>query len=146
MSHGRTALAALVLAALSGPASAQDPLAAYRGRARLLIAVAARADDPRLAEQRRVFAGMDEGARERDLVLLAFAGRGGNAETVRRRFGLDEGFSALLVGKDGGEKLRSSRPIGPGDLFPLIDTMPMRQEEMRRRAPRVGDGPSTGRR
>ena len=40
---------------------------------------------------------------------------------------------AVLIGKDGGEKLAATHLLGPEDLFPLIDPMPMRQEDMRRR-------------
>jgi len=40
------------------------------------------------------------------------------------------GFQVLLIGKDGGVKLRSSEPVSMKDLFGLIDSMPMRQQEM----------------
>jgi len=39
-------------------------------------------------------------------------------------------FQVLLIGKDGGVKLRSSGPVSMKDLFGLIDSMPMRQQEM----------------
>ena len=44
------------------------------------------------------------------------------------------GFEILLVGKDGGVKLRSPAPVSTRDLFALIDAMPMRQREMRENA------------
>ncbi len=40
-------------------------------------------------------------------------------------------FTVILVGKDGGEKLRSNAPITIEKLDALIDAMPMRQQEMR---------------
>ena len=40
----------------------------------------------------------------------------------------------VLIGKDGGEKLRSHEIVSPETLCRLIDSMPMRQEEMRERA------------
>ncbi len=43
-------------------------------------------------------------------------------------------FAVLLIGKDGGVKLRSGRPFALHALFDAIDAMPMRQDEMRRRA------------
>jgi hypothetical protein len=43
------------------------------------------------------------------------------------------GFQVVLVGKDGGVKLRSAEPIAADDFFALIDTMPMRRREMRER-------------
>ena len=40
-------------------------------------------------------------------------------------------FLIVLIGKDGGEKFRSDRPDVLQDMFRLIDTMPIRREEMR---------------
>lgn len=40
-------------------------------------------------------------------------------------------FKVRLIGKDGGEKLTSSAPVTMTELFALIDTMPMRREEMK---------------
>ncbi|MEM7620524.1 MAG: DUF4174 domain-containing protein [Pseudomonadota bacterium] len=37
----------------------------------------------------------------------------------------------MLLGKDGGEKLRKARRVTADELFALIDAMPMRQQEMR---------------
>ncbi len=42
-------------------------------------------------------------------------------------------FTAVLIGKDGGVKEKSSRPIPPADLFGTVDKMPMRRQEMRRK-------------
>jgi hypothetical protein len=41
-------------------------------------------------------------------------------------------FSAVLIGKDGGVKLRQTKPITSALLFATIDAMPMRQQEMRK--------------
>lgn len=41
-------------------------------------------------------------------------------------------FTFILVGRDGGEKLRSSEVVSAEKLFRLIDAMPMRKDEMRR--------------
>lgn len=40
-------------------------------------------------------------------------------------------FSVVLIGKDGGEKLRRAVPLAPKELFAIIDAMPMRQAELR---------------
>ena len=40
---------------------------------------------------------------------------------------------AILVGKDGGVKLRQNAQVKLNDIFALIDAMPMRQEEMRQK-------------
>ena len=44
----------------------------------------------------------------------------------------DTRFAAILIGKDGGIKLRADRPVAPDQLFGLIDSMPMRANEASR--------------
>lgn len=44
-----------------------------------------------------------------------------------------DGFTFILVGKDGGEKLRSEALVPLEKLFGRIDRMPMRRAEMRRK-------------
>ncbi len=104
----------------------------YRGKWRVIVALTPSATDPQLDRQRRLYHDMGRGARERDLVLVEAAGSSAAAVALRHRLGADAGFTALLIGKDGGEKLRSDTPVGKADLFPLIDSMPMRQQEMRK--------------
>lgn len=56
-----------------------------------------------------------------------------NATKLRQTFGVDsDEMLALLVGKDGGVKRRARLPVRLETLFALIDSMPMRREEMRR--------------
>jgi hypothetical protein len=51
---------------------------------------------------------------------------------ARRRFHIrPNDFTVILIGKDGGEKLRSHQPISLDTVRSTIDAMPMRQEEMR---------------
>jgi len=52
----------------------------------------------------------------------------GLAGDLRDRFG--EGPPVILVGKDGGVKMRAVR-LEPREIFSRIDSMPMRQREMR---------------
>ncbi len=129
-------LTALAASAVLGtmPARAADPLADYLWKQRVLLVSAAAADDPRLAAQRKIFATIRDGAKERDLTLVEAVGGGTRAVALRNKFGIVvDAFRVLLVGKDGGEKLRSDTPLGPDQLFPLIDAMPMRRNEMRRK-------------
>ncbi|GGD19296.1 hypothetical protein GCM10011342_29960 [Aquisalinus flavus] len=53
-------------------------------------------------------------------------------ERLRERFGVEEAsFTAILIGKDGGEKGRWTEPPSwEDDIFPLIDSMPMRRREL----------------
>jgi hypothetical protein len=81
--------------------------------------------------------------RDRDLVVFHVFEHGASsaedrplppetAEGLRHRFGVEPGrFCVILIGKDGGVKMSQT---GRGDLqkiFDRIDTMPMRQREMR---------------
>ena len=80
---------------------------------------------------------------DRDMVLVtAFeAGRGSVAgkplatdavSSLREEYGVAAGaFRLLLIGKDGGVKLDRTESVHLNELFALIDTMPMRQREMR---------------
>jgi hypothetical protein len=43
-------------------------------------------------------------------------------------------FMGWLIGKDGGVKETYRHPVDPAQLFGLIDTMPMRKSEMRRKS------------
>ncbi len=42
-----------------------------------------------------------------------------------------EQFAILLIGKDGGVKMRKTQSVEMKKIFALIDKMPMRQQEMR---------------
>ena len=132
LSRSLLAAALAVLPALSAQA-AGDPLAAHRWKRRVVVALSPSAHDPALAAQRRLFAALGTEARERDLVLVAVTDGTPAGDALRRRFGGGPGFRAILVGKDGGEKLSSAAPLGRESLLPLIDTMPMRRDEMSRR-------------
>jgi len=120
-----------VMPARDGVRSAKDPLATYRRAYRVVVALAPSPGDPDLAVQRRIFAALGAAAAERDLVLATYDDATPEGATLRRRFG-GTGFRAILVGKDGEEKISSGRPLDRDALFPTIDAMPMRRQEMRR--------------
>lgn len=92
-------------------------------------------------QARRLDAERD-GVRDREIVLFEIvaqaesraAGEPLDAVTVdaiRKRFGVGEDeFAVILVGKDGTEKRRWSIPVEMEEVFALIDSMPMRHEEM----------------
>ena len=63
----------------------------------------------------------------RDLLHFHFSNdsKTGNLTTKSDQF-----FRILLIGKDGGIKYESNRSVSLIQLFKLIDSMPMRQDEM----------------
>ena len=61
------------------------------------------------------------------------------AQSLRDKLEVPRGrFSIILVGKDGGIKLNRQEQTRLEDIFGLIDSMPMRREEMRQKS-RTGD-------
>jgi hypothetical protein len=117
---------------------------AYRQRFRPVLLSAPSDHDDRLRRQRESFAGLEEALCERDLAVVeavgsAVATTGGpectsDAQALRTRYGIAaDRFCILLIGKDGGVKLRSDEPVPAESLFALIDAMPMRRQEMRER-------------
>jgi len=57
------------------------------------------------------------------------------AQSLREKFSVSQGqFTVILIGKDGGIKLNRQNQTRLEDIFGLIDSMPMRREEMRQKA------------
>ena len=133
----------------SGQLTGQVTLAGLRDRARVLLFFAASSADTSLAAQLRILNAHTAELRDRDLVPLALPYRvaagpastaaqlsHAEAEVVRRRFHVAPGdFLVVLLGKDGNAKLRSRTPVPIAQLNQTIDSMPMRQGEMRERKP-----------
>ncbi len=113
--------------------AAEDPLGAYRWKARLLVISAPDGGDRRVAVQRAAAAAATAGMAERDLVIVEALGSDAPARRLRDRLGLpDDAFRVVLIGKDGGAKLTRDAPIPTRTLFATIDAMPMRRDESRR--------------
>ena len=105
---------------------AERELASYRWEARPIL-VFSTPDDPRLADQIRLFDAAEADLADRDNVIFVDTDP---TSALRARY-RPEGFTVILIGKDGGEKLRRQRVVAPSELNALIDTMPMRRREMR---------------
>ncbi len=57
------------------------------------------------------------------------------AQSLRDKFDVrGDQFAVILVGKDGGIKLNQQDETRLDDIFGLIDSMPMRREEMRQKS------------
>ncbi|MEM6831031.1 MAG: DUF4174 domain-containing protein [Bacteroidota bacterium] len=58
----------------------------------------------------------------------------GQTDVIREAYAVPtDQFMVVLIGKDGSVKLRSDEPVSVNDLFNLIDRMPMRRAEMRKK-------------
>jgi len=117
-------------------------LDALRWKNRVLVLFSPSESDASFQSQKQGLASSAEEVLDRNLMILEIVEQGqsraGNqllseksVQAIRKRFGVQAGtFQVLLIGKDGGVKLRSSGPVSMKDLFGLIDSMPMRQQEM----------------
>lgn len=121
-----------MIVGLSALSASADQLTELRWKARVLVLSAPSASQPDLVEQRRLLAEDAAGLAERDIRVIELVAE----KDARRREQLGlrpDRFTVLLLGKDGGEKMRQDRPVTLNELYGLIDAMPMRQREMRKR-------------
>lgn len=97
-----------------------------------LVVVVARSDDPRVTQQHSILQSAAVALRERDVVVQDITPEAARRERPELGVKPQAAFEVLLVGKDGGVKLRRDTPVAAAAITGLIDTMPMRQDEMKR--------------
>ncbi len=134
------------------PSLAQAPatstlLSSMRDQTRPLL-IFAGPSDPRVAQQYRDLATNAAGVQDRQIRLIlattaptpsqpkppsgTVAATQQEQQTLRTQFHIPaDTFTVILIGKDGGEKFRSSTPVSFATLTHIIDAMPMRQQETR---------------
>ncbi|ACI53682.1 conserved hypothetical protein [Rhizobium leguminosarum bv. trifolii WSM2304] len=118
-----------------------ESLAASQWKNRVFVVFADK-DNARAARQENQLLADRSALDQRDLVVLKISGAavrplfgaadGLDGEAIRRDLEAAEigEFAAFLVGKDGTVKLKVSEPITDGELFAIIDSMPMRAAEV----------------
>ena len=139
-----TFLAGMLLMSL--PNSGQQTLISLQDHHRALVVFAPEGQDKQLRTQLALLDGTQMA--ERDLILVPVLAKWDKRDgdlraahapfttdteqvAIRRHFAVQSNdFAVLLVGKDGGEKFRSSTPVTMKRLNQIIDAMPMRQQEM----------------
>jgi hypothetical protein len=102
---------------------------------RRLVVVVGQPDDPRVAQQHAALAPAAAALRARDVVVQDITPESARRERPDLGVTAQAAFEVILVGKDGGVKLRRGQPVAAAEITALIDTMPMRQSEMRRPSP-----------
>ena len=147
MRHRFRPAAALVFACLplfavdACAAAGADPLAAEQWKTRPLVVAAPTADAPIITGVTRALAStaISDAFADREMVLYTVVGDEarrngqllppGSASALAKALSLDlrgQG-EAVLVGKDGGVKLRQQGRVDFDKIFPTIDAMPMRR-------------------
>lgn len=112
----------------------QVELSDFLWTSRPLVIFADSAADPRFVQQMDLINEQLDDLRERDVIVLTDTDP--DADSALREQLRPRGFMLVLVGKDGGVKLRKPAPWHVREITRVIDKMPMRQQEVRdRRAP-----------
>jgi hypothetical protein len=120
-------------------------LSQFQWKNRLLFLFAPSRDHPLFNQLHQSLLSQKAEVADRDLIIFEILESGlssmnkndldpQTAQWLRKKFDTPLGnFTLILVGKDGGVKLRRQSQTQLTDIFALIDSMPMRQEEMRRK-------------
>ena len=119
-----------------------SPLSDYRWQQRPLLIFSPDADDVRLHETMQGLSTRQCELSDRLMNIIVILGTGQSTQYVqpllpqhavqlRKRFGLSSSdFAVLLIGKDGHEKYRAQSAPELSQIFALVDSMPMRIDEM----------------
>ena len=138
----------LVVITMAAQANGQDKirLKDYQWKNRLILAFSPSTKDKRYRAFAKDIALQAEEVVDRDLLVFHILETGeiklgesslqtGSGDYLRESFSISPGrFTVLLIGKDGGVKLRREGGVKLGEIFSLIDSMPMRQREMREKS------------
>lgn len=133
----------LISSALGSAIATAAELSDYRWQRRPLLVFAPSQSDPRLAETLTRIEATRCDFDARDMVLGQVLTAGPNtldgqpvdaeeSQRLRAQFSIDaNAFSVVLIGKDGGEKLRVAEVPDLQRIYAVIDGMPMRSNEIR---------------
>lgn len=110
------------------PADMPD-LSEFRWKKRPVLVFADSTEDPAFIEQMALLEARKDELRERDVIVLTDTDPA--ARSPLRLLMRPRGFMLVLVGKDGGNKLRKPFPWSVREISRSIDKMPMRQREIR---------------
>lgn len=84
-------------------------------------------------QQQGILTAEEAGCLDRDIVVETFV-LDKTDKKLLKKYGISSApFTFLLIGKDGHVALRSFKIVPKTQLFALIDGMPMRRDEMRRK-------------
>jgi hypothetical protein len=131
------------------PGLGKDPdsidLNAYQWKSRLLLLFASSEEDPAYLTLKKEIDRQAMEVKDRDLLVFYVLERGESrldkerlnpdqVFSLRKRLSVPPSrFTIILIGKDGGEKIRQESPVDLKEIFAIIDAMPMRQQEMKKK-------------
>ena len=117
--------------------SVAETLRASKWQKRLVLLYAPTADNAEFKAQQALLAKDPAALQERDIQVLKLEAdqlSAADKQYLQQQLKVaPDQFAVLLLGKDGGVKLRQTEALTTQQLFGTIDTMPMRQQEMGRK-------------
>jgi hypothetical protein len=135
-----------IIFAICAPEEAMSmDLTKFQWKNRLLFLFAPDGNYPLFKNLQNQLMAQKAEVEDRDLVVFEVLAQGPSrmnttsldrqqADSIRDHFGLPRNtFSLILVGKDGSTKLKRNDQVDIAAVFELIDSMPMRQSEMRQK-------------
>ena len=121
-----------------------NPITKHQWKDRVLIVCASSPTNVGYKRQDQLLTKGKKGMKERDLIIYRLYEdhwldpesellSEDQADAIFKEYSIPKGtFSVLLIGKDGGVKMRKDDIVSTREVFQLIDSMPMRQQETRR--------------
>ena len=100
----------------------------YKWHFRPIVIFAPSQDDVNYVQQIKMLEKSKAELAERDIIVLSDTSPAAKGH-LRSQLN-PKGFELVLVGKDGGMKLRELKPISSEALLPTIDSMPMRKAHL----------------
>jgi hypothetical protein len=140
----------LLIGLFAGAALGKDTdsvdLNAYQWKNRLLLLFASSEEDQDYLTLKKEIDRQATEVKDRDLLVFYVLERGESrlgherlnphqALFLKRHLSVPSGrFTIILIGKDGGEKIRQESPVDLKEILAIIDAMPMRQQEMKKKS------------
>jgi hypothetical protein len=121
-------------------------LTQFQWKNRLLLIFAQDGNHPLFQDLQSQILAQKAEVDDRDLIVFEVPAQGParmntntldrkEADSIRNHFAIpSDEYSLILVGKDGGIKLKRKDQVDLKEVFELIDSMPMRQNEMRQKS------------
>ena len=140
-----TLLIGLFAGAALGEDTVSVDLNAYQWKNRLLLLFASSEEDQAFLTLKKEIDRQAMEVKDRDLLVFYVLERGESrlnqerlnpdqALFLKKRLSVPSGsFTIILIGKDGGEKIRQESPVDLKEIFAIFDAMPMRQQEMKKK-------------